>query len=99
MKTLEEVKNILASYKDVLRRKYQVKELGIFGSYVRGEIRENSDIDILIDFEEDSNIDLFDYVDIETELSELLGTKADVVLKRALKPAIGRRCLSEVIYI
>lgn len=99
MKTLEEIKNTLASCKDDVRKKYRVKELGIFGSYVKREQDDKSDIDILVDFEDDANIGLFEFMDIEDELSKLLGTKVDLVLKRALKPAIGRHIISEVIYI
>jgi len=52
MKTLDEIKNILAQHKEELRQKYKVKEIGIFGSYVRGEQKRKSDVDILVEFKE-----------------------------------------------
>jgi len=50
MKTLEEIKKILRQHKTELKEKYGVKEIGIFGSYVRGEQKKKSDIDILVEF-------------------------------------------------
>ncbi len=76
---------------------YKVKEIGIFGSYVRGEQQEKSDLDILVEFYE--TIGLFKFVALERYLSQLLGVKVDLVMKSALKPRIGRRILKEVNYI
>ncbi len=56
MKTLDEIKNILKSHKGKLKERYGVKEIGIFGSYVRGEQTEKSDVDILVDFYELSDV-------------------------------------------
>jgi predicted nucleotidyltransferase len=56
MKTLEEIKKILKQHKRELKEKYGVKEIGIFGSYVRGEQKKKSDIDILVEFYEDVEI-------------------------------------------
>lgn len=50
MKSLAEIKTILSQYKPLLQEKYQVSELGVFGSYVRGEQNEQSDVDILVTF-------------------------------------------------
>jgi predicted nucleotidyltransferase len=99
MKTLEEIKSIFGSRVDDIKKKYRIKELGVFGSYVRQEQDEQSDIDVLVDFEEDADIGLFEFMEIEDELSKLLGAKVDLVLKRALKPAIGQHIINEVIYI
>lgn len=95
---LEKVKKVLKEHKEELRVKYGVKEIGIFGSYVRGENRESSDLDILVEFEDDAKIDLIKFVELENYLSELLGVKVDLVDKTALKPAIGERILQEVVY-
>ncbi|MEM4611046.1 MAG: nucleotidyltransferase domain-containing protein, partial [Thermoproteota archaeon] len=51
---LEKVKKVLKEHKEELREKYGVKEIGIFGSYVRGENKESSDLDILVEFEDDA---------------------------------------------
>jgi len=96
-KTIEEVKEVLARYKPELQKRYKVKEIGIFGSYVKGKQRKSSDLDILIDFYEKP--DLFTFVEIENFLSEKLKVKVDLVMKSALKPYIGKIILREVIYI
>jgi len=97
MKTLDEIKNILAEHKAELKQRYKIREVGIFGSYVRGEQRGKSDVDILVEFEE--AIGLFEFMDLERHLSELVGGKVDLVMKTALKPRIGRCILEEVKYI
>lgn len=71
----------------------------MFGSYIRGEEKESSDIDILIDFTPDARISLLDFIELEDYLSELLGIKVDLVDKQALKPRIGRHILSELIIL
>ena len=96
---LEEIKRILQEHREELREKYRVKEIGIFGSYVRGEQRRKSDLDVLVEFEPDAGIDLISFVELEDYLSRLLGIKVDLVMKSALKPRIGERVLREVVYI
>lgn len=99
MKTLEEIKEILAKHKEELMAKYGVREIGVFGSYLHGEEKKDSDVDVLVEFEEDARISLLDFVGLENYLSDLLGVKVDLVEKSALKPRIGRRILKEVIYL
>ena len=96
---LEEIKEILSRHKEKLREKFRVKEMGIFGSYVKGEHKERSDLDILVEFEEDAKLSLLDIVSLEIELSDLLGVKVDLVEKKNLKPYIGQRILKEVVYV
>ena len=78
-----------------LCRRYQVHELSLFGSAARGEMRPDSDIDMLVDFLPESEIDLVDYAGLMLELSELLGRKVDLVSKNGLKPLIRRSVLGE----
>jgi len=99
MKGLEEIRNTLTMQKRELRQKYRVKEIGIFGSYVRGEQKKRSDVDLLVEFEEPSNLTLLDFIRLENYLSEILGVKVDLVEKNALKPRIGKRILEEVVNI
>jgi len=99
VKSLDEIKSILKKHEKRLKEKYKIKEIGIFGSYVRGEARESSDVDILVEFEPDARISLLDFVELENYLSDILGVKVDLVEKSALKPRIGKQILSEVIYI
>lgn len=99
MKTLEEIKHILQAQKPYLAERYGVTEVGVFGSYVRGEQLPDSDIDVLIELEEPPRIDLFDLVNLAYHLSDLLGVKADVAIKADLRKRIGRRIMSEVVLI
>ena len=92
--SLDEIKRVLKNYKTVLEEKYHVYNLGIFGSYVRNEQADGSDVDILVDFT--APISLFEFIDMEEELSQLLHIKVDLVSRNALKPYIGKRILSEV---
>ena len=77
-----------------LKEKYHVSYLGVFGSYVRGEQKPGSDLDVLVEFSRIPTI--FKFVNLENYLSEALGVKVDLVMKDALKPNIGKYILSEV---
>lgn len=92
---LSRIKIILKQNKGDLRRTYRVKSLGLFGSYIKGEERTSSDIDILVEFYEAPG--LLDFIALEYHLGDLLGIKVDLVMKDALKPAIGERILREVV--
>ncbi len=98
-RSLDEIVSVLKKHEKELKERYGIKEIGIFGSYVRGEERESSDVDILVEFYPDAHISLLDFVEIENYLTELLGIKVDLVEKSALKPRIGRRILGEVVSI
>lgn len=97
MKNLQEIKAILGQVKSLVQEKYQISELGIFGDYVKGEVKENSQVNILIDYTEP--LSLLDLVDMEYYLSDLLKVKADVISKNGLKGKRRERILSEVIYV
>ena len=90
--------NVLHSEKERLNS-LGVKSIGLFGSYLRGEADENSDIDILIDLSDDSNMTLFSLIELEQSLSLKFDKKVDLVIRRDLKRAIGERILSEVVYV
>lgn len=98
MKNSNEIIQKLKEIKPELEQDYKVSELGLFGSYVRGEQKESSDIDILIDFK-DEGIGLFRFMDLEELLQKVLGEKVDLVCKDALKPRIGKQILNEVVFI
>src|SRR3989304_4270413 len=99
MKTLEELKSCLEELKPALREKFGVKTIGVFGSYVRGEQKRGSDVDVLVEFSEDAKIGFFKFLDLEEFLSRKLGVKVDLVTKDALKPYIGKCILQEVVMI
>ena len=90
---LEELLDKLRALLPVLRAKYRVRDLEVFGSYVRGEEAEGSDLDLLVTFEEVPT--LFQFVALEQFLSDELGVKVDLVMKEALKPRIGKHILEE----
>jgi predicted nucleotidyltransferase len=97
MKNLTEIKQVLQTQKPFLYKRYGVTELGVFGSYVRGEQSPDSDVDILIELTDPPRISLLGLVNLENYLSDLLGLKVDVAIKKNLKKRIGRRILQEVV--
>jgi predicted nucleotidyltransferase len=78
-----------------LCQRYRVRELSLFGSAVRGEMRPDSDIDLLVDFLPEAEVDLVDYAGLMLDLSTLLGRKVDLVSKSGLKPRIRSSVLGE----
>jgi Predicted nucleotidyltransferases len=80
-----------------LAERYRVKSLGVFGSYVHRQQHAESDIDLLVVFDEPPS--LLKFIELENYLTDLLGVRVDLVMKDALKPAIGKRILSEVVQI
>lgn len=97
MKSLEEIKTILQQHKEELRAKYQVKEIGVFGSYVRGQQRKRSDVDILVEFEVVPG--LLKFIELENYLSQLLGMKVDLVRKKSIREELRERILGEVVML
>jgi len=93
----EEIKQKINNYLPLLREKYHVKRLGIFGSLVRGQCKRESDIDILVEFT--SPIGFFDFIRLENFLAKILNQKVDLVSKKALKTAIKDDILKETIYV
>jgi predicted nucleotidyltransferase len=97
MKTLEEIKQTLRATKPLLQQQYRVTEVGVLGSYARGEQTQTSDVDVLIDYEQAPT--LFKLVELRDYLAQVVGVKVDVVTKNGLKPRIRERVLSEVVYV
>jgi uncharacterized protein len=97
MKTFNELRQVLSLQKQSLCEIYQITEIGIFGSYARGEETEASDIDILVDYETAPTFIML--VELRDYLSQLFGLKVDIVTKNGLKPRIRDRVLSDAIYI
>ncbi|KOR38040.1 DNA polymerase beta [Planktothricoides sp. SR001] len=94
---MAEIKQILIAQKQIIQEKYHVSELGIFGSYVRGEDTEDSDVEILIDYDEAPT--LIELIELEDYLSDLLDLKVDVVTKNSLKPPTKERILLEAVTV
>jgi hypothetical protein len=97
LRTVEEIKRILKSHKEELGSKYGVKEIGIFGSYVKEEQKETSDVDILVEFQKP--LGLLEFVGLKNYLLDILGVNVDLVMRKGLKPNIGKRVLGEVVYV
>jgi hypothetical protein len=95
--TLHQILLTLSKHREKLAARFHLQEIGVFGSYVRGQERAESDIDILVNFTITPG--LFTLVELEDEITRLLGIPVDLAVKTALKPHIGQRILSEVIYI
>lgn len=90
--TKEDINRLLFSNREILK-KYRVKSISLFGSYVRNEQKEESDIDFLVDFQEGAT--LFDFVELQDSLSELLAKKVSIVSRRGLSKYIGPYILKE----
>ena len=93
MKDLEEIKQVLSRQKPALAENFKVKEIGIFGSYVRGEQEELSDVDILVEFNEPIG---WEFIDLLDYLENALNMKVDLVTPNALRPQFKERILKEV---
>ncbi|MCX5671018.1 MAG: nucleotidyltransferase family protein [Planctomycetota bacterium] len=79
-------------------RRWKIKELALFGSAMRGDLRSDSDIDILVTFAPDADWSLFDHFHMENELVKLLGREVDLVSRKALEESpnwIRRRSILE----
>lgn len=95
--SVDEIKRVIKEHEDILKEKYKVKEISIFGSYVRDEAKKSSDIDILVELGD--GIGLLTFIEIEEYLSSILGIKVDLVEKEGLKPRIGQNILREAVRV
>lgn len=97
MKNLNKIRQVLSVQKKSLCEKYQITELGVFGSYARGEQTEASDVDILVNYEVAPTFVML--VELRDYLSEFFGLKVDIVTKNGLKSRIRDLVLAEAIYV
>lgn len=95
----ETVLRKLKELKPYLEEKYGITEIGLFGSVVRNEHREDSDIDILINYDSKKMKSLFRYMELQEELEEVFGRKVDLVNKKTISPFLRKRILEEVEYV
>ena len=96
MITIETIRKTLASHKQELRTKFQVKDIGVFGSYARGEQVAVSDVDILVSFEQPIGLA---FVELADYLESLLGVKVDLVSAGALKPKMKEYIEADIVYV
>jgi uncharacterized protein len=97
MKNLIEIRDILTKNKKIIQENYKVKKIGIFGSYVRGEQKEDSDLDIIVDFFEP--VSLLKLVNFENFLRNITGLKVDVVPESDIRPELRDNILNEASYL
>lgn len=95
MKTYDEIKMRLSALKEKIHTNYGVSSIELFGSYVRGEQREDSDVDVLVEF--DKEVSLLDVVGLELFLSDSIGVKVDVVLRRSVRKELKDIIFAEAI--
>jgi len=97
MTSTQEILHALASVKSELLTSFKVREIGVFGSVIRGDQKESSDVDVLVGLDNDA--DLLDLVALSQFLEEHLHRKVDVVPRNALRPELREQVLREVRYI
>ena len=93
----EELRDQLSAIRPSIEEEYGVQEIGLFGSYVRNEHTEESDLDVVVSFDEP--VGLFDLVRLENELAERLGIDVDLVTKNSLKPRVRASVDEDVVYV
>lgn len=91
----DEVFARLRAHLPELRAKFGLRQLWLFGSRLRADVRPESDLDVLAEF--DRVPSFFEFIALEDRLSEITGLPVDLVMKRALKPNIGRRIVAEAV--
>lgn len=95
-KSVHELLATIKAHKQILKERYKVKEIGVFGSFVRSEQTTESDVDILVDFFEVP--DLLDFINLERYLRRVLKKKVDLVRKPVVRKELKERILNEVVY-
>lgn len=89
--SLQEMETRLQQQLPNLQQRYGVRDLWLFGSYVRNEQAKDSDLDVLVTFD-NPHLSLIQFIQLELELSELLGVKVDLVERDSLKSTVASRC-------
>lgn len=97
MKSIKEIKSIILKNIKTLSSKYGVKDIGVFGSYIDNNQKAESDIDILVEFNEMP--DLIKFIELESYLENLLQTKVDLVEKSSIRPQLKKEILQSVVMV
>lgn len=96
MKDLSTIKQIIKELKPELERKFHVSTIGVFGSVVRNDFSENSDVDIIVDFSQPIGIEFIDLADL---LEEKFHEQVDLVSKKGIKPQYFSSIENEIVYV
>ncbi len=97
MKTLKEIIETIKDLKEEIEKRYKAEIIGVFGSFARGEQKETSDVDILVDFHKDAT--LIDFTGLSIFLEEKLGIRVDIVPKNSVREELRERINQEVVKI
>jgi len=92
------INEILRRTKNYLQLQFHVKQIGLFGSYLRNEQHEKSDVDILVEFEK-GHKDFFNYLRLKSYLEEIMNASVDLVMKESVKPRLKDAILGQVHYV
>jgi uncharacterized protein len=95
MYTLQSILDKLKQYKPELERKYPITNIGVFGSYARGEATDKSDIDIAVEID---GVMGLNFVEMADEIESLFGIKTDVIPKRSIKPEYVQQVEKDIVY-
>ena len=96
MPSCTEIREILRTHKNDLSVRFKVKDIGIFGSFARGDETGESDVDILVEFTEPVG---WEFIDLKEYLEEIIGRPVDLVTRKALKPRLKDTILGEVLMV
>ena len=96
MKELDKIKSILRENQDLLKKKYYIEKIGIFGSFSKGTESPDSDVDVLVEFNGPIG---WDIVELKEYLESIMAREVDLVSVKALKPQLKSQILNEVIYV
>ena len=96
MKTLKEIEMTLGKHKQRLFSEYPIKSLAIFGSYARREQKEESDLDILVEFNDKIGLR---FIDLADELEKLIGFKVDLVSRNGVKDKYFQKIQADLTYV
>ena len=94
---LEEIQKTIVEAKGEIRQQYKAEVKGIFGSYARGDFHADSDLDLLVDFDDGAN--LLDLVGLQQFLEDKLGCKVDVVSRRSLREEMRASVFNDMIHL
>jgi hypothetical protein len=97
LQTLTDILTELRRLQPELRRRYPIREMGVFGSWVHGTQRQDSDLDILVDL--GAAVGLMELVGLQQDIADAIGVDVDLVTRDALNKRIGKRILSEAVML
>jgi hypothetical protein len=96
MRSLQEIRNILVDHKSRLFHNYPIKSMAIFGSFVHGDQKDGSDLDILVEFSDKIGIR---FVDLADELESIVGFKVDLISKKGIKEKYLKAIDQDLVYV